>query len=124
MKIFPLVITFFTIIFLFFLNEFFQYLSLFYLKFFNISSINFFIKKFYFDTFGSKIIAKYFLKISYNDFFKNLDRGIFEVFGPSSFIKISRKFNYYFLNFHSSIVHQYIFNVYLGIFVIVLLIFI
>ena len=44
--------------------------------------INFLVNKWYFDYINNNYLAKPTLKISYNFFFKELDKGFFELFGP------------------------------------------
>lgn len=105
----PLFIVFFGTFLIFFVGFLSIYFILFLRKFFGLFVTNFFLNKFYFDMFGSKVFSKLFLIISYRDFFKYIDRGLFEVIGPTGLVKVARLFFSFFLNIQSGYVYQYMF---------------
>ena len=90
----------------FFLNNSFEF-------FYFFKNLNFF--KWFFDFFINKKIYNNFVVFS-NFLFLNFDRGIFEIFGISFFIKFSNKISIFFCQLQSGFIYHYILIQLFGIF--------
>ena len=70
--------------------------------------INFLVNKWYFDYINNNYLAKPTLKISYNFFFKELDKGFFELFGPFGVSIIFYNLFKYSLRLHTGYIYHYL----------------
>ena len=83
----------------------------------------FFNKKWYFDRVYNEIITQNFLNLSYFYTYKNIDRGILEVFGPSGIINILQKNMKSIVVIQSGYISHYLFMFFLSLLVITYFIF-
>jgi NADH-ubiquinone oxidoreductase chain 5 len=84
---------------------------------------NFFNKKWYFDRIYNEIITQKFLDISYIHTYKNIDRGILEIFGPSGIINIIQANTKSIVSLQSGYISHYLFMFFISILLIFLFIF-
>ena len=84
---------------------------------------NFFNKKWYFDRIYNEIITQKFLDISYVHTYKNIDRGILEIFGPSGIINIIQANTKSIISLQSGYISHYLFMFFISILFIFLFIF-
>jgi hypothetical protein len=87
-KVAPLLLSFFgsffaIIIYVFNLNLFFKSKQ----NKFTLGFFNFLVKKWYFDKFYNEVFGLKFLNLSYVFFYKDIDRGLLEFFGPLTIVK-------------------------------------
>jgi len=84
-------------------TPFYKFLSRFYLSIFN-----FLTNKWYFDYINNYYFAKPVLKISFSFFFRNLDKGFFELFGPSGICFIFSKVANSLVKMHTGHLYHYL----------------
>ena len=84
---------------------------------------SFFNKKWYFDRIYNEIITQKVLDISYLHTYKNIDRGILELFGPSGIINIINSNTKSILSLQSGYISHYLFMFFLGVLFIIFFIF-
>jgi NADH-ubiquinone oxidoreductase chain 5 len=75
----------------------------------------FFVKKWYFDNIYNKFIVNLFFYIGYNISFKLLDRGLFELIGPLGLTRLISSLIYKVSNLQSGLIYHYIFIMILGL---------
>jgi NADH-ubiquinone oxidoreductase chain 5 len=83
----------------------------------------FFVKKWYFDLIYNNIFVFNFLSLCYNLTFKTIDRGLVEVFGPLSLVRLIGKSSAILSFFQTGFLYNYIFIVLLGIIVFLKIVF-
>jgi len=84
---------------------------------------SFFNKKWYFDRIYNEIITQKVLDISYLHTYKNIDRGILELFGPSGIINIINSNTKSILSLQSGYISHYLFLFFLGVLFIIFFLF-
>jgi proton-translocating NADH-quinone oxidoreductase chain L len=84
---------------------------------------SFFNKKWYFDRIYNEIITQKVLDISYLHTYKNIDRGILELFGPSGIINIINSNTKSILSIQSGYISHYLFMFFLGVLFIIFFLF-
>jgi proton-translocating NADH-quinone oxidoreductase chain L len=84
---------------------------------------SFFNKKWYFDRIYNEIITQKVLDISYLHTYKNIDRGILELFGPSGIINIINSNTKSILSLQSGYISHYLFMFFLGVLFIIFFLF-
>ena len=83
----------------------------------------FFNKKWYFDRIYNEIITQKFLDISYIHTYKNIDRGVLEIFGPSGIINSIQANTKSIISLQSGYISHYLFMFFISILLIFLFIF-
>jgi hypothetical protein len=123
-KLLPLFVTIFGALFAYSIYSFNlnRYFLLKNTKFFK-KIYSFFNKKWYFDRIYNEIITQKVLDISYLHTYKNIDRGILELFGPSGIINIINSNTKSILSLQSGYISHYLFMFFLGVLFIIFFLF-
>jgi proton-translocating NADH-quinone oxidoreductase chain L len=118
-KMVPTVFAIFGIFSSLFFNKYYEYffVAFRYKKYSNIL-YKFLVQKWYFDHIQNDLIGKVLLHLSYNIFFKIVDKGFLELFGPTGFIFIVYKSSAYFRKLQTGYIYQYSFIMVLFFFII------
>ena len=72
-------------------------------------------KKWYFDVLVNSFIVPTFMNFAYNVSFKYLDRGLFEMAGPSGFSIIFDKYSNVAKNMQTGFIYHYAFSIVIGL---------